>query len=367
MRVKAQEMTHRERILTVLRFEKPDRVPLLGGWILGDRQHQAITGCTEEEYWRDPLHYVIEAHRRLGVDGMIAVHVPEWPGQYRGDLTREKFESYREQFPTPEDVLAFARSQPSPEQAARSFDAEDWREEFRSHVLKRQAQMGEMVYLPTLWEEVHPRFEWYHDFGYENYLLFMHLYPEAANQFFASLAAVARRKAEMAVQVYQELDLVPLTLIGTDICGRHGPLISPALLHEIYFPHVRYALEPLHDAGIKTVWHSDGDLRPLIVEILGCGVSGFQGFQEECGVDLAELARHRTVDGEKLILWAGPSVTSTLPYGTVEDVWREIRRIIHTLVDECALFILPANNILPDCPVENVIAMHRAVIEYTLR
>jgi hypothetical protein len=357
-------MNSRERLLITLRFEKADRVPLLGGWILGDWQHQAITGCTEEEYWRDPLHYVIEAHRVLGVDGMIAVHVPKWPGQYRGDLTREKFESYKERFPAPEDVLAFARSQPTAVEAARCFDAEGWRDEFRSNILALQRKMGDVVYLPTLWEEVHPRFEWYQDFGYENYLLFMHLYPEEANHFFESLAAVTRRKAEMAVQVYQELDLVPLTLIGTDICGRDGPLISPELLREIYFPHTRYSLEPLREVGIKTVWHSDGDFRPLIEDILACGVDGFQGFQEEYGVDIAGLARHRTVDGEKLILWAGPSVTSTLPYGSVEDVRRDIERIINTLADECALFILPANNVLPDCPVENIIAMHRHTVDY---
>lgn len=356
-------LTHRERLLATLYEGAADRPPLLGGWVLGDAQHQALAGCTPDEYWRDPARWAIEAHRRLGVDAMIALHVPQEPGDYRGGLTHEAFEAYKERYPTVEHVLAYAQAQLEPAEAARSFDAEGWRDEFRGHVLAMQAQMDDLIYLPTLWEVVHPRFEWYPEFGYENYLLFMYLYREEAFRFFASLAAVTRRKAEMAVQVYRELDLVPMTLIGTDICGRGGPIASPALLAEVYFPHVRASLAPLIDAGIRTVWHSDGDFRPIVPHLLACGVDGFQGFQEEFGVDIAALGRLRTHAGRPPILWAGPSVTTTLPFGSVSDVEADVARIIDTVTGRCPLFILPANNILPDCPVENIRAMHSYVRE----
>ena len=360
-------MTKRERVLKTLRFERTDRVCLLGGWMIDDRHQQVIAGCTEESYWRDPVNCAIQAHRALGVDGMIMVRVPGAPGAYRGDLTKESFEGYRELYKGPEDVLVFVESRPSSEEAAKRFDADAWRDEFKSEILSMQQRLDDVVYLPTLWEVVHPRFEWYNTFGYENYLLFMHLYPEAAGRFFESMVGVARRKAEIVAHLYEELDVVPLTLIGADICGGGGPVISPAFLREFYFSHVRRSIEPLREAGIRTVWHSDGDIRPIVDFILSAGVSGFQGFQEEYGVDLADIARHRTVDGERLTVFAGPSVTSTLPYGTVDAVRRDVERIIDALAGECALFILPANNILPDCPVENVVAMYRHAIEYGLR
>lgn len=360
-------MNKRERILKTLNFKRADHVPLLGGWILGDNQHQEITGCSEETYWQEPTRYVIEAHRTVDVDGMIMLKTPQEPGEYREGLTKEKFESYKERYRRPEDVLAFARSLPSAQKALEDFDDVAWRDAFKTDILTTQAKLGDIVYLPTLWEVVHPKFEWFWEFGYENYLLFMQLYPEAAGQFFASEVSVARRKAEIVVELYRELDMVPVTLIGTDICGGNGPLISPQFLREYYFPHVRSSIEPLREAGIKTIWHSDGDIRPIVDDILATGVAGLQGFQEEYGVDLADLARRRTVDGERLIIWAGPSVATTLPFGSVEDVRRDIERIIDTLADECALFILPANNILPDCPVENVIAMHQYAIDYSGR
>jgi hypothetical protein len=65
------------------------------------------------------------------------------------------------------------------------------------------------------------------------------------------------------------------------------------------------------------------------------------------------------------VIWCGPSVTTTMPFGSVAEVRAAVERIIDTLAGaQAALFVLPANNILPDCPVENVVEMHRAAREH---
>jgi hypothetical protein len=360
-------LTHRERILATLQHQRADRVALLGGWVIDDGLQRALAGCSEEEYWRHPARWAIEAERRLGVDGMVAVITPPNPGDYRLGLTREAFESYRQRYRSPEDVLAFVRTLPAPDEAARQFDARRWREDLRAEIVTLQELMGDIVYLPTFWEVVHPRFEWYNDFGYENYLMFMQLYPEEAGRLFASEVEVNRKKGLAVLDLYKEMDMIPLTLIGTDITGRSGPVISPALLREFYFPHVRRALDPLLEAGVRMVWHSDGYIHPIADDILSCGVSGLQGFQIECGVDLADIARRRTISGQQLTIFAGPSTAATLPHGSIEDVRREVEQIIDAFAEQSALFVLPANNVLPDCPVENVIEMYRWAAEYGRR
>jgi len=55
-------------------------------------------------------------------------------------------------------------------------------------------------------------------------------------------------------------------------------------------------------------------IMPIVDELLHCGVSGFQGFQWEYGVRLEELVSKRTTSGEKLTLFAGPSVAATLRF-----------------------------------------------------
>ena len=351
-------LSHRERIEATLRFEHPDRPALLGGWVIDDMHQRLLAGCSEEQYWQAPERWAVEAERSLGVDGMIDLIVPARPGDYRHGLTKESFEGYKERFRTPEDVLAYVRELPSATEAARLFDASTWRAELCEQIRARQALMGDIAYLPTLWEVVHPRFEWYPVFGYECYLMFLQLYPEEADRLFASEVEVNRLKGRIVLDLYQELDVVPLTLIGADICGKNGPVVSPALLRQVYWPHVRRALEPLVEAGVRTVWHSDGYIHPIVDDLLACGISGLQGFQEEYGVDIADIASRRTLANDELTIMAGPSSAAVLAFGTADEVRADTERIIAALQDQCALLILPGNNILPDAPTENIRAMY---------
>ncbi|MEK7395754.1 MAG: hypothetical protein AAB116_02345 [Candidatus Poribacteria bacterium] len=72
----------------------------------------------------------------------------------------------------------------------------------------------------------------------------------------------------------------------------------------------------------------------------------------------------RTSNSEKLTIMAGSSVTVTLPFGTKEDVRNEIEYIIDITKDKCALFYLPANDILPDTSVENLIEAYHHAMNY---
>ncbi|MDP2989335.1 MAG: hypothetical protein Q8O57_02075, partial [Kiritimatiellota bacterium] len=165
-----------------------------------------------------------------------------------------------------------------------------------------------------------------------------------------------RAKAQILVEVYRELDIPPLLHVGTDICGKNGPVVAPEYLRKHYFPHVRRALEPVVEAGFTTVWHSDGIIMPIIDDILACGVSGFQGFQWEYGVTLEEIVSKRTRNGDKLTIFAGPSTARPL---SLEDVRKEVEYIVRVGKGNCALFILPANDLLPDIPVDVVLEMYR--------
>ena len=60
------------------------------------------------------------------------------------------------------------------------------------------------------------------------------------------------------------------------------------------WPHAKLSLEPFVDAGIRLIHHCDGNVMPLIDDMIAAGFSGFQGFQYECGVDLTELRRRRS-------------------------------------------------------------------------
>ena len=354
-------MTPKERILSMLQGERPDRVPLLGGFVVAAKHYCEITGASQEEFDGDPQGTALRAYRALDVDGLILLRLP--PGKeghftYRS-LTTAEFHAHEERFRGPEDILAWVEKLPSPRERLASFDAEAWKAKFVSDARRMQRLLGDIVWLPTQWDVVHPTFEWYNCFGYETYMLFLGLYPEAADRLFGWEVQVKRRISMALVEAYRELDLPPLVHIGSDICGKNGPVVSARRLREFYFPHVRACLEPLVEAGFALVWHADGVVMPIVDDLLACGVSGFQGFQWEYGMRMEDLTAKRTLRGEPLTIFAGPSTSSTLPFGTIADVRREVDHVVDAGLDNCRLFFLPGNDVLPDTPTESLVEAYR--------
>ena len=142
-------------------------------------------------------------------------------------------------------------------------------------------------------------------------------------------------------------------------------MVSPKTLSSIYFPNLRRAFEPLVEIESEIIWHSDGYIIPIVDELIACGVSGFQGFQEETGFDIRDIAARRVRSERKPLLFAGLSVDKTLPHGSVRDVEAEVERIVDTVGSGGGLAIGTANTAGPDCPDENLETLYRYTHQYS--
>jgi uroporphyrinogen decarboxylase len=211
---------------------------------------------------------------------------------------------------------------------------------------------------------------YYSGFGYENYFEALLLYPEVMVGLFENAAEHSRCCNEVIAKLVAETDYPPYAYIGQDICDNAGPMVSPHLLDEIYFPSLAYCLEPLTTAGARKVWHSDGNINPILERLLGCGIDGFQGLQEDRylpehqRVSLEHLARMRDWNGQALILWGSVSVRDVLPHGSVEEVKQEVERCIDACRGRSGFFLAPTSTVGPDVPEENIIAMYEHGREY---
>ena len=115
----------------------------------------------------------------------------------------------------------------------------------------------------------------------------------------------------------------------------------------------------MHEAGIGIIWHCDGNILPILDQLIHIiGVAGFQGFQEETGCTLERIAARRTRDGQKLILWGSLSVTTTLPFGTVDDVKHDVERCFRIAAPGGGFALAPTSSILPETPRENIMTMY---------
>ena len=61
--------------------------------------------------------------------------------------------------------------------------------------------------------------------------------------------------------------------------------------------------------------------------------------------------------GEKPILWGSISVTTTLPFGTPDDVRKDVVRCVREADDGSGFSLAPSSSVGPEVPVENIFAM----------
>lgn len=349
-------MEKKERIVRQIRGENVDRIPLFGGWNEGAGVLAKIAGITVEEFMRDALSGVIKANEALHIDGMTQFIVPKSTEEIRsGNLEEAEYEHH-----TPEELLERAEQIPATEEAVleKHFDAREVEHHYRTQLSIFSEQIGDIVFIPNFWEAV-TNFSLYFTYGYTAFLAATGLYPDAVERIWWEDGIYRRACNKILAGLIHEMDLPPLFFSGHDICYNSGPMCSPDYLRKAYWPHVKYALEPFLEADIRLVHHCDGNVMPIIDDMIEAGFSGFQGFQYEVGVDPYELAKRRSLKGEKMLFMAGLSCSRTLPFGTEADIKEEIDFIFDYTEGGHGLFLFPSNVTGVETPPENIMTAYR--------
>jgi uroporphyrinogen decarboxylase len=104
------------------------------------------------------------------------------------------------------------------------------------------------------------------------------------------------------------------------------------------------------------MYHSDGDLTEIIPDLVEIGVDILNPIQPE-SMDPRELKRRY---GKRLVLNGAVSLQRTLPFGTAEEVRREITDLVAICGAGGGFVLAPSNQLQPDTPLENIIAVYEA-------
>jgi len=255
----------------------------------------------------------------------------------------------------PEDVVEHMERFlfPALEKDIAEFDEEARIREIGLTEYKCQQEMG-LEILKTGYEYItFPTF-YYGVYGYENYFCAYQLYEDVIDRHFALQAELCRKNNEAAAKAIERYDLPRLYRLDHDITDSRSPLVDVRSMDRIWFPRVSYSLAPiLEKTDTRLIWHCDGNIMPMVPRLLDIGIRGFQGFQYECGVDFAVLAKMRDREGQPLFFEAGASVTTTLPHGTPEDVKRELQYFAEVHGDSVLTFG-SSSSIAPGVPPGNL-------------
>jgi hypothetical protein len=351
-------MTSLERLEKTVAGLPADRTPVLGGWLVCADYICHFAGVDSDTFWADPKSVAITAYKKLGMDGIIAVLLPK----SRDNFTFLDIHTYRsaDNGLSLDEVLERINRMPSAAEIEASFDFETEYAAFRTMLEKGRTLCGDMVYMPDQWG-AGAKFQWYDDFGYENYFTLVGAYPEYAQKLMEIGGAQGYLKCRLVAQAVRDGLYPHVFFFGEDICSQRGPMVSPEFLKEFFFPQLKRGIEPLLEAGCKPVWHCDGDVRLLVDMLIDCGIQGFQGFQSECGVTLDYILEHRTREGNPLIIFGPMSVTTELREFTPDQVKKRVKEVIRRCEGKANLVLFTSSSINPDIPLANIKAMYEAI------
>ncbi len=152
-------------------------------------------------------------------------------------------------------------------------------------------------------------------------------------------------------------------LSGTDFGAQNGPFVSPRVYRELFLPFHKLVNDWVHQhTSWKTFIHSCGSVWALIEDFIAAGFDILNPVQTSAAdMDPVELKRRF---GGRITFWGGGVDTQrTLPFGTAEDVRREVRERLRIFGSGGGFVFNAVHNIQALVPVENVLAMYEAARE----
>lgn len=154
---------------------------------------------------------------------------------------------------------------------------------------------------------------------------------------------------------------VDMIWTGDDVGSQRGMLISPNHWRRFFKPRMATFIAELKaiNPDVKVAYHSDGNIQPIIPELIEIGLDILNPIQPAC-MDPALLKKQY---GDKLCFWGSVDEQYTLPQGTPDYVRHEILTRLNTIGKNGGLIIGPTHHVQLDTPLENFWAMVNTITD----
>ena len=199
--------------------------------------------------------------------------------------------------------------------------------------------------------------------GMENFLMEMLTDPETAKLI---IEKILESQLDFYSAILDEIgDYVQVVETCDDLGSQHNLLFSVKTFQKIIKPS-RTRLNQLikeKAPNAKIFFHCCGAIFKLIPEIIETGVDILNPLQPNAdGMD-PELIKQTYGDQ---LCFHGCIDTQIALRGSVEDTADEVNKKIKILYKNGGYIVAPANHIMSDVPMENIIALYQAVENYKL-
>lgn len=154
---------------------------------------------------------------------------------------------------------------------------------------------------------------------------------------------------------------VSITYVAEDLGGQESLLFSRDQIREFFLPGMKRMMELTRQNGSTVFTHSDGAVYPVIPDLIEAGMQVLNPVQWRCaGMDRARLKREF---GGRIIFHGAVDNQQTLPFGSIEEVRREVIENLRILGAGGGYILGPCHNIQPITPPENIVALYETGYE----
>ncbi len=358
-------MNGRERMMTALSLEQPDRVPVFD-WIderivwgmaelLGhdtgaaNRAQEATRHGEENEAVLDAYCRIIET---LDIDGTWSAYstglVPEtpewgWDKYGRGFLLSEH------------GIPAVMDSKIKTLDQVLNFDMAGRLEESDFNMLKTMVdRFGRDKYHV---QSINGPFQegWLLRGGMDKSFLDMAADPEMAH----AVGRVTTDFNKAVIDISHDIGADAVILDG-DLTGNDFMLMSMDHYREFIRPYKKEIIDHAHARGMKVAKHSDGNMWALLDDLIEIGFDGFHPIQPQC----MTIEETKAYLHNRVCLFGNVDCLDLLVFGTPEAVEEETRRTIMGGSPGGGHVLCSSNSLHPGVKPENALAMFRAAKKY---
>ena len=155
---------------------------------------------------------------------------------------------------------------------------------------------------------------------------------------------------------------IDTTYVAEDLGAQTGPLMSLAMYRRFLLPNQIKMAELARSYGVHVMYHTDGAARVFLPDLIDrVGIEILNPIQWRCpGMEREKLVADF---GGRIIFHGSIDNQQTLPFGTVEDVIREVRESVE-IYRPARWICAPCHNLQPVSPTANIVAMYEAIHEF---
>jgi len=184
--------------------------------------------------------------------------------------------------------------------------------------------------------------------GMEELLMYMLTEKDFVNQLFDKILqynlGIIERACSLDIDIFR---------FGDDWGQQRGLIMGIYLWGEFIKPRIKKMYELVKSKGRYVMIHCCGKIDGILPELIECGLDIFNPFQPEV-MNVYEIKERY---GGRLSFYGGISIQKTLPYGTVDEVKDEVKRLLERIGEKGGYIASPSHDIPADAKVENVAAM----------